>query len=272
MRRLSVAVWVVLACGFGVGGGWGQLRARPRAYPGVDAEGGVTTLSAALRAMAEQADVVFLGTVESVRRVGGDGGLSGGVVEVEFRVEGAVRGVSGTSYVLREWGGLWPAGERRYAVGETRLMLLHRPGTTGLSSPVGGMEGAIPVRGVGTRVGEESRPSSAGQTMAGQGEGQQMADLRWIAAKLVRPVRYATGAAGVGGVPLEPGEMRSGVVLGRALERRTEGEPTLVRGVIVRPGGETGAAESAGVSGVTMPVGNLLALLRGWSPEERGGR
>jgi hypothetical protein len=34
-----------------------------------------------------------------------------GVVEITFAVEDAVRGVSGSTYTLREWAGLWPAGD-----------------------------------------------------------------------------------------------------------------------------------------------------------------
>ena len=70
-----------------------------------------------------------------------------GVVEIEFAVEDAVRGVSGGTYTLREWAGLWPAGDEPFRVGQRYLMLLHAPGAAGLSSPVGGMDGAIPIRG-----------------------------------------------------------------------------------------------------------------------------
>ena len=241
--------WVVL--GLLCWGVWGaaagaQLRARPMAYPGVDAQGSVTTLPAALRTIAEQADVVFLGTVESVTRVGGetqDGGFgSAGAVEVRFRVEQAVRGASGTSYTMREWGGLWPAGERRYLVGERRLMLLHRPSALGLSSPVAGMEGAIPVRGEAARVSKGSMTT---------GTTQGVADLRWIAAKLARPVRYGA-AAGVpaGAMPRVSAAAQS---LEASLPReqaRAEGEssPSLVHGVVGRPVG-TGLSVGTGASG-----------------------
>ena len=168
--------------------GWGllvvtlapaQVRARPMGYAGVDGAGMTTTLPAALRAMAEQAGVIFVGTVTSVRRVEGDGFAAVGVVEVRFAVEQGIRGVTGASYTLREWGGLWPPGERRFVVGDRRLMLLHSPGVTGLSSPVGGFEGAIPVVGTGARVGAGSRATTAAEAML---------DLRWIGAKLARSV------------------------------------------------------------------------------------
>lgn len=275
MGLRAVAVWgvlVVLGCGVGVSRGGAQLRARPLAYPGVDAQGGVTTMQAALRTMAEQADVVFLGTVTDVTRVesdvAGQWSVSGGAVEVTFRVEQAVRGVSGASYTVREWGGLWPAGERRYAVGDRRLMLLHRPSAAGLSSPVSGMEGAIRVVGTASRVGEGSTGSATTLPVA---------DLRWIAAKLVRSVTYAgTGSAGTTSRVVD----RSGVggEQGRALEEVGEGEgqPTVVHGVIRRPGSSAAAGGVATqltvANGTAMPVADLLGLLQGWSPEERGAR
>ena len=275
-RRASWALLAAVCCAGWSGLAGAQMRARPMAYPGVDAQGSVTTLQAALRTMAEQADVVFLGTVESVTRVSGEprGGGFGGSdsVEVRFRVEQAVRGVSGASYMMREWGGLWTGGERRYLVGERRLMLLHRPSALGLSSPVAGMEGAIPVRGNGARV------SKASVTTA---KAQGNADLRWIAAKLVRPVRYgATDQVGVGtGLPAAEQELNVRAVQGRAM---AEGEsaPSLVHGVVTRPVGIGVAAQSTGVTGgvavgaaVAMPVADLLVWLRAWqAAEERGVR
>ena len=268
----QVAGWALLGCAVWGGAAGAQLRARPMAYPGVDAQGSVTTLPAALRTMAEQADVVFLGTVESVTRVGGDSGGEGlqsaGVVEVRFQVEQAVRGVSGGRYTMREWGGLWAGGEKRYLVGERRVMLLHRPSALGLSSPVGGMEGAIPVRGDLPRVTEAS-------TSAEQAQG--VADLRWIAAKLVRPVRYAatdqvkrTAAPATFAAEQEP---EPGAIRGRA---KAAGSPTLVHGVVGRPVlgplPEPAQTVSSADGGTTMPVGDLLTWLRGWQAEERGVR
>ncbi len=272
-RRAGWALLGVVCCAGWSGLAGGQLRARPMAYPGVDAQGSVFTLQAALRTIAEQADVVFLGTVESVTRVGVDaqgmGFGSTGAVEVRFQVEQAVRGVSGASYTMREWGGLWAGGERRYLVGERRLMLLHRPSALGLSSPVAGMEGAIPVRGNGARVSKASVTSA---------KAQGDADLRWIAAKLVRPVRYgATDLVGVGtGHPAAEQELSVRAVQGRAM---AEGEsaPSLVHGVVTRPVGIGLAAQSTGgvaVGGAAaMPVADLLVWLRGWqTAEERGVR
>ena len=86
-----------------------------------------------------------------------------------------MRGCSTGTYVLREWAGLWAANETRYRVGQRRLMLLHAPGAGGMSSPVDGLDGALPVYGLG----------SAGDAV----------DLRWVGTKLQRQVVYAAAPA-----------------------------------------------------------------------------
>jgi hypothetical protein len=96
------------------------------------------TLAAALSGLGARAGVVFAGEVTAIRRMSG-------VVEVEFRVDQAVKGQTSGSYVLREWSGLWAAGQRRYWVGERAVVFLHQPGKGGLSSSVDGMEGILPI-------------------------------------------------------------------------------------------------------------------------------
>lgn len=109
--------------------------ARPEAVgaPQVDA-----SLGAALRSLTSRAGVVFVGQVTAVQRVGG-------VVEVMFRVDEAVQGPVGATYTLREWAGLWSAGQPRYQVGQRAMVFLLPPNGAGLSSPVDGMEGVVPV-------------------------------------------------------------------------------------------------------------------------------
>jgi hypothetical protein len=92
----------------------------------------------ALRNLASRAGVAFTGRVVEIDR-------KGGVVEVVFNVEQPLLGDVGATYTLREWGGLWAAGQQRYAVGERVAVFLHAPGKSGLSSPVDGMEGIVPV-------------------------------------------------------------------------------------------------------------------------------
>jgi hypothetical protein len=124
----------------------------------------------ALHAMTDLAGVIFTGQVVAVRQHVAANGAAG-VVEIEFAVEDAVRGVSGSSYTLREWAGLWPGGNEPFRVGQRYLMLLHAPGASGLSSPVGGMDGAIPVRG-------------------GAATDGRAIDLSWVGTRVVRPTVY----------------------------------------------------------------------------------
>ena len=130
----------------------------------------------ALHAMSRLAAVIFAGQVIGVRRHDAVDGATG-TVEIEFAVEDAVRGVSGGTYTLREWAGLWPAGDQPFRVGQHFLMLLHAPGVAGLSSPVGGTDGAIPIRGSG--------PAPPANATDGR-----VVDLRWIETRVVRPIVY----------------------------------------------------------------------------------
>jgi hypothetical protein len=140
-----------------------------------------TTIEDALHRMSDQAGVVFVGEVIAVRYVAGEGGASG-VVEVEFRVDQAVRGcTAGSSYVLREWAGLWSGGDQRYRVGQQLLMLLHTPGAGGVTSPVGGMAGAIPIRGSASWLQATATVSTTPSPVA---------DLRWVGTRLRRSIMY----------------------------------------------------------------------------------
>ena len=251
-------VWVLLAATAVMA----QVRAQPMAYRGADADGEPTTLTAALRAMAAQAGVIFVGTVTSVRRVEGDGFSAVGVVEVRFAVEAVVRGVSGGSYTLREWGGLLPPGERGFVVGDRRLMLLHSPAATGLSSPVGGFEGAIPVVGTGARVGWSSKGTTAAEPML---------DLRWIAARLVRPVQDAEAGEASQAAIADGRERAAAIEEGLPGEERmparaggsaTARGPTLVHGTL--PGVAIRAAPLVAM-GSTLPVASVVTLLRQWA-------
>jgi len=138
------------------------------------------TNEAALHAMAQQAAVIFAGQVIAVRRQDGVNGATG-VVEIEFEVDDAIRGVSGGTYTLREWAGLWTGGDQPLRPGQRFLMLLHAPSAAGLSSPVGGMDGAIPVRG--------GEPAQAELGRGIPGDGRTVA-LRWVANGVVRPAGY----------------------------------------------------------------------------------
>jgi hypothetical protein len=143
----------------------------------------------ALQEMTRLAGVIFTGQVVGVRRLVGVNGATG-VVEITFAVEDAVRGVSGRTYTVREWAGLWPAGDTPFCVGQRYLMLLHAPSASGLSSPVGGMDGAIPIRG---GLAASTETASAGTVVGNSAPVDgRVVDLRWVGTRVVQPLAYRT--------------------------------------------------------------------------------
>lgn len=187
-------LWMVLA----PWSGYSQMRGSAHAVAGVDAAGNSETVEAALHQMSDRAAVILVGTVREIHRSEGSG-VGGGVVEVRIDVEQAIRGCSGSTYTVREWAGLWTANDARYRVGQRLLLLLHAPGVTGLTSPVGGMDGAIPLRASGAGI----RPLDGSKAVAAE-----VADLRWIGAKLARTVSYRSPTA----PPTAPTAARARVV------------------------------------------------------------
>ncbi len=191
--RWAVRIGCALALIFAVACGVAQEPAQSPPPQSVDD---------ALHAMAQLAGVIFTGQVVGVRRLDGVNGATG-VVEITFAVADAVRGVSGGTYTLREWAGLWPGGDSPFRVGERFLMLLHAPGAAGLSSPVGGMDGAVPIRGGGSMVGpqaagsEETASARVAAVKTGLAGASALADgrvvdLRWVGTRVVQPLSYRT--------------------------------------------------------------------------------
>lgn len=104
-----------------------------------------TLLRVELLPVARRAGTIFSGRVLSIvpARSGSPGQVA--TVTVTFQVEQAIRGVSaGKTFSFREWAGLWSAGPR-YRAGQRLLMFLYAPGPLGLTSPVGGEAGRLPV-------------------------------------------------------------------------------------------------------------------------------
>jgi hypothetical protein len=97
-----------------------------------------TTIAAALRNLGDRAGTVFAGEVTAIRPLAG-------VVEIDFRIEQSLKGQFSGTVTLREWSGLWAAGQRRYWLGERAVIFLNPPGINGLSSPVDGMDGILPL-------------------------------------------------------------------------------------------------------------------------------
>jgi hypothetical protein len=109
------------------------------------------------RPIIRNSGIIFSGTAVKVEHFKPTG--SPGITQITFRVESAIRGVrQGQVIKIREWGGLWSAGER-YRAGERVLLFLYPNSKLGLTSPVGGAlgryqvdkTGQVLVRGPGAR-------------------------------------------------------------------------------------------------------------------------
>ena len=141
--------------------------------------------------MSDRADVIFIGQVVGVHPHD-DAGAASGYVEIDFRVDQAIRGCTAGTYVMREWAGLWAGDARRYQPGQRLLMMLHAPGPSGMSSPVGGMDGAIPIRGLA---------SASPLATAASNPTAPVADLRWLGAKILRSQSYTLALGSVSNAP-----------------------------------------------------------------------
>ncbi|HEY4382738.1 MAG TPA: hypothetical protein VGN01_20510 [Acidobacteriaceae bacterium] len=221
----------VLACALGVACG------RTQTMPGLTAGEIPQATEDSLHAMSQQAGVIFTGQVIAVNRHDGADGAAG-VVDIGFAVDWAIRGVSGATYTLHEWAGLWPAGEEPFRVGQRYLMLLHTPGLTGLSSPASGPDGAIPIRAA-----DDARETAV------------VVDLRWVATGAVRQETFQVDSVAhpIGG----PVVMRPNVLV---TGKRSGSE--------ARPAN----ASSAVSARPNNTYGAILALLRGWEKETHATR
>ena len=101
------------------------------------------------RLLERNSGYIFDGTVLSVERAAPDAANNVATVQVTFRVEQAIRGSrNGQVLTIREWAGLWNAGER-YRPGDRFLLFLYSPSALGLTSPVGGALGRFAVDSAG---------------------------------------------------------------------------------------------------------------------------
>jgi hypothetical protein len=190
-----------------------------------------------LRQMSDKADIIFVGQVAAIRPHEDDG-MGAGFIEIDFSVDQAIRGCSGGAYVLREWVGLWPGDAHRYQVGQRLLMMMHAPGASGLSSPVDGMDGAIPIRGVA-----DASPLAVSAANAPV----PVADLRWLGAKVAHPTSYVLQRA------LSPAPLS------------IEQQMAPVANLIVNPtASEDDTSARASTPAQQAPVDTLVKLLTSW--------
>lgn len=98
-----------------------------------------------LQMLAKSAGIVFTGTVIAVQRLPARTDSELDTVQITFRVTHALRGAhAGRELTIREWMGLWAAGEQ-YRVGERVLLFLYPASRLGLTSPVAGRQGRFSV-------------------------------------------------------------------------------------------------------------------------------
>ena len=237
--RLNAAVVLLMAPM-----GWGQAST----------SAGSQTVTDVLHQMSDRADVIFMGQVLTVHLPEG-GSPASGIVEIQFRVDEAIRGCQTGPYVLHEWGGLWAGGSGRYRVGQRLLMLLHAPGAGGLSSPVGGLDGAIPIRqsGIVASPAESTTPPPS----------LPFVDLRWLGTRVPRAVSYRDKAERPANAfpQLSPGQQRVETVV--ASGARAGDVP------VILPLGYTSVAD-ASVPAQQASVAAVLGLLTTWQKAEHG--
>lgn len=150
---------------------------------------GQATVNDVLRGMAARAGVIFAGRVESIARSD-----AAGFVDVRFRIDQPVRGCPKTgAYVLREWAGQWTARPARYVVGQHLLMLLTARGPSGISAPVDGMDGVIPIIATGTQPMADRNGVAPADD--GSAAPEEAADLRRLQTRVMRPSPMGVSAA-----------------------------------------------------------------------------
>ncbi|HJT68904.1 MAG TPA: hypothetical protein VJ731_01820 [Terriglobales bacterium] len=94
-----------------------------------------------LTQMLRSSGQVFSGTVLNVEHAHSGSSSVLATTNIRLRVDEPIRGVrKGQVLEIREWAGLWQAGER-YRPGERVLLFLYPPSKLGLTSPVGHQAG-----------------------------------------------------------------------------------------------------------------------------------
>jgi hypothetical protein len=235
------------------GAAWAQAAAPPQ------------TTEDALRQLVNEAGVIFSGTVTAVRRPAPAAPGAAAVVEIDFAVTDAVRGVSGSSYTLREWAGLWPGSDQPFRPGQRYLMLLHTPNPAGLSSPVGGPDGAIPIRALGAGATATTQTiasaasigttPAAGTTATPGGSPAEVVDLGWIATRVAVSIPYSTSVAHVVG----PHTIQA--------EAPASGSVTAAR---VPVASASGLPATIPASVRALPYGSVVSTLRAWEAARHG--
>jgi hypothetical protein len=188
------------------------------------------TLGDALRHLADHAGVAFVGRVQKIEPPSPD---HQGVAVITFEVLQPVAGSPGPVYTVREWAGLWTMGRQRYTLGQRALFFFHPVNAAGLTSPVDGMEGVVPLV-----------PTTA--------DTSPLLDTRRLATRIVRSVGDPLPNGGASAIALtdavavltRPGAMLEPAVLTlpEGVQPRTDTTALLRNQHILAPSTHTGGA------------------------------
>ena len=134
------------------------LLAAGGALPARGGGPGTAPSGATLEQLSRHAGYIFRGRVLSVDRPRPTRGAVTTVL-VTFEVLEGIRGVrSGERLTIQEWAGLWSAGRPRYRPGQELLLFLYPRSRLGLTSPVGGDLGVLPIDAQGLVLAPSSDP------------------------------------------------------------------------------------------------------------------
>lgn len=123
------------------------------------------------------AGYVFAGRVSAIEYLHPKAANELATVRITFRVEQGVRGTtSGSTLIIREWAGLWNAGER-YRVGERLFLFLYPPSRLGLTSIVGRGMGRFAIGPTGAVILPPLLPGQL-KPIPGAGAGARRVPLR----------------------------------------------------------------------------------------------
>lgn len=98
------------------------------------------------RQVARAAGLIFTGTVVSVRSHAPSQASPVATVEAKFLVDRGIAGAhSGQVVTIREWAAVWPMQRPMRRDGSLALFFFYPPSAAGLTSPVGGPVGQVPL-------------------------------------------------------------------------------------------------------------------------------
>jgi len=166
-----------------------------------------------LQQMAALSGQIFLGHVVGIKFLGNtqnnnisDWPDGSRIVEITFQAEDCVTGcVTNQLVVLHEWASLWRGQPHRYTIGQQAVWMFYPPNAAGISSPVNGILGVLPVRALALSTTSVASPNPASAPETDQQNLQLNVDLRWLQTALLRKNTQLGGTPGGAVHPLLSG-------------------------------------------------------------------